>query len=413
MWERVQALHRRAQVTVADRQHLSPAAAAVGYDNAIISVLGQFTAISDQHRMRFFDHLLDAIAKSRSFEGLATPFLSCLNTAGLLHDKQRVGRATALWKQFGATAAQGPKLIRGFLIDTGAKTFTPISANALNQLAPHGVKASLMTDGSIKNLAVQIVQAGLLDQGVAADGDTCKGAAKLICGIVGAVIGGGLSEGTGAVAGFGAGVAVGDILGDLGCGHSSASQSQAGAGGASSRGDTTGPDAGPTSTETGPTESGPNSSEPNQSIDNTDQSTSGPDSTQNDNTGSGGGNTTGGGLPNPDDPHGFPSPEDPKGSVAHSPTYLLNADAGAVAARNAAGVWTLSGVPQLSANLNLQTAGLLGTIPGLGATRGLAGSAHLVDAAGLSATVVSTSAVLTSTVATSKLPNPAAIAGHE
>ena len=131
MWQRTQALHRRAQATVADRNHLSPAAATAAYENAIISAMGQFGAISDVHRMRFFDHLLDAIEKSRSLQGLATPFLSGLNTAGLLQDKHRVTRATNLWKQFGATGATGPKLVRAVLLDTGAKTCTPISANAL------------------------------------------------------------------------------------------------------------------------------------------------------------------------------------------------------------------------------------------------------------------------------------------
>ena len=429
VWQRTQALHRAAQGTAVSRNHLSPALAAAAYENAIISTAAQFSVIADVHRMRFFDHLLDAIATSRSFEGLATPFLSGLNTAGLLHDKQRISRATALWKQYGATAGTGRVLTRAFLIDSGAKTFTAISANALTQMAPHGSKATLITDGAIAHLALQIAQAGLLDAGVAQDGDACKGAWKLGFGIVGGLIGGssagagslGLGSGAGAVAGFSAGVAVGDIVGDFACGHSSGADpgmglgpTQGGAGGASP-GEETGPtETGPTQsgpTDTGPTQSGPTDTGPT-STPGDSTNTSNSDGNQNDTTGSGD-NSSGGGMPNPDDPHGIPNPDDPRGSVAHSPTYLVNAGAGSTVARNAAGVWALTGAPQLTAAIQVQTAGLLSTMPGISAAHGLGVAHQVFEAGGIAASLGNQTGVLTSTTNAVNLPNVAALAGHE
>ena len=115
-------------------------------------------------------------------------------------------------------------------------------------------------------------------------------------------------------------------------------------------------------------------------------------------------------MPNPDDPKGFPNPDDPRGTVAHSATYLLNATATLAATRNATGVWALNGAPQLNANLQVQTVGLLGS---MAAWQGLAGASHLVlDTAGISATLGNTATVLTSTVGTPNLPNTSAIGGH-
>jgi len=370
-WTRIQGLHKAAHQTRPDGKHLKAARARAAFKTATECVIGQFLVSADASRLRQFDHLLDAIAAAKSFEGLVTPFLSGLNTASLNQAKARVQRAATLWQQYGATAHTGTSGTAGYLVDGTTKSILVVSSKHFVSLAPGGAKASMMTAENIGHLSVQLQGAGLADVGVAQDGDACKGGFKLGFGIVGAVLGGSASGaatlGTtavgGAVVGFGAGAVVGDIVGDFVCG-SAKTGSDAGAGGAPSAG--TGDQS--TSNEDNQSSQQDQSAEENQSSQE-DQSSQDDSSGDNSGDNSGDDHDNGGGMPNPDDPNGIPNPDDPRGSVGFSDTYPT-AGADALVGRSSSGAWICSGAPQLTATGGLAVAGALAAIPGVAALVG-------------------------------------------
>lgn len=328
-WTRIQGLHRAAQLAGPDGDHLPPAQARAAFQTAIDCAMGQFLVIADANRLSQFDHLLDAIAGLKSFMGLATPFLSGLNTAAVLADGARVGRAAQLWSQYGATTYVGSALTTAYLVDSSTKSVIAVSAANLKALAPRGANASILYPANIRHLSLQLQNEGLVDIGVAQDGESeCTSALKLGGAIVGTIIGGLAAGGGGAAAGFGVGATVGDIVGGFVCSsQGSGDQSSSGQGG--------------------------------------DQSTGGDDGDSHPDQAGG----DQGGMPNPDDPHGFPDPNDPHGLVGSSTTYMT-AGASSLVTSSASGVWTCHGVPQLTSMGGLASAGALVAIPEVAAMVG-------------------------------------------
>ena len=97
-----------------------------GFRFAERCVLGQFFTIADHQRLVQFGHLLTVIQQLKSFEGLASPFLSGLNTAALAGDTAKVKQACDLWKAHGRTATSSNQLILAFIVDATNKTFAAI-----------------------------------------------------------------------------------------------------------------------------------------------------------------------------------------------------------------------------------------------------------------------------------------------
>lgn len=383
VWGRLQEMHRVSLFPAPDRKHLPPAEAKEAYLTALTAVMGHYWVVADAARMALFDQLLDLVAKSRSFDGLESPFLTGFNTAAHLKDRARTTRAAGLWKQYGPPAHLGANMPYTTIIDTGTNSLLFVKASGVISLGPKGAHGSLI-DQQAQNFAEQVVEAGLLDTGVAQDGyGTCMAGnilgGALLGAAVGALAGAAITNtwqgaGAGAIAGFEIGGVLGTAAGYYSCEPTSAPTGPATSGtptgpdegpqgpagptgpdaGPQGPAGPTGPDAGPQGPTgpTGPTSGDGDTTNPNgQSVDPTQPPTSG-------------------GMPNPDDPKGYPDPDDPRGFSLVSPTYATGAGIASYFTRASSGAWVCSDVPQIGANGSIANAGFLIAVPSIAALVG-------------------------------------------
>lgn len=391
VWQRLQEFHR-ASLRKPDKKHLAPKQARSYFDAVRTASLAQLWVGSDATRAAWFNHLLDAIAKSHSFDGLETPFLSGLNTAQVAGHHDAVKRAVHLWHQFGPPAHLGGGHSRSPVLDTKTNSIVFVDHKGLSALGPRGAHAALI-DPKAGGVLAGSKAAGIFDAGVAQDGDSCERNFKAGGAVVG-MLAGGLAGGitgaptvvgaapgavAGGLAGGAAGATIGGALGGVICPGYVEGGSAEGAGGGTAAGTPSGdPDADPsTSIMFGDDDtSNQSSSEGNQSSSDQNQSSSDQNQSSsdgsnqsggdgNDSSGSGSGNDTSGGMPDPDDPHGMPSPDDPHGFGWISDTCAYGSVASHMSFAN--GAWSFSSVPRLAADGTIASAGFLAAIPAIAA----------------------------------------------
>ena len=95
-------------------------------------------------------------------------------------------------------------------------------------------------------------------------------------------------------------------------------------------------------------------------------------------------------MPNPDSPGGIPSPDDPHGFSGFSTSYAVGAGVASFASRGSSGAWVCHGAPQLTATGALASPGFLSAIPAIAALAGQKSGVGVLQQAQISQVAEST-----------------------
>jgi hypothetical protein len=223
-WSRMQELHRRsvrsaAPVTRADVSGLNPGQAGLAYKNVLACTLGQLMVIADADRRQMLEHLLDYVERSRSFDGLESPFLSAMIVAAGASPKL-YAQGQSLWQQLGPPARVGGGRARAPVFNAETHGFVFLDGSLLAGLGRGQVNAAALAApaqlGQV--LAGMTVKAYGINAAVTAtDSDFCESAFRVGGAIVGGVLGylGGGAKG--GVEGASLGKDAGEVVGSLVC----------------------------------------------------------------------------------------------------------------------------------------------------------------------------------------------------